>query len=356
MNPTVNDLTTCRRPRRSFRTVVLLLGAAALALGPAAAVLAQDEDPNLDQTIGSEQEIVTGEQAVLDIGHVDIGPRFVDGAWTVLIHDDAAKADPDTPSVWRYPEDAVFAVGDAAILAVPDDETYAFIGADPGAEVYVVPQTQHPDVVWVGWNTQDPEVMETIDRGVTMSLTAVEGPGSLVVYLQSGSFEAPNVLWDSKIPEVQSAWVDVNTHAHANWVFTEPGVYLVEMEVAADLIDGTTVSDTRALRFAVGDATAAEDAFSATSALPADTSTGDDDPAVEPASGTTASTSDDGAGGDPAAGDGSGENESDDGSDGVMTTIIVVVALALALGLVTVSVRSRSAKRRGMVGKNDGRP
>jgi surface-anchored protein len=100
--------------------------------------------------------------------------------------------------------------------------------------------------------------METIDRGVTMSLTGVQGPGELVVYLQSGDLAEPQVLWPEPI------WVDVNTHTHANWVFSKPGVYLVQVKLEADLIDGRTVSDTRELRFAVGSSTSTEAALAAT--------------------------------------------------------------------------------------------
>ena len=49
--------------------------------------------------------------------------------------------------------------------------------------VHVVPQTENREVVWIGWNTQDPGVMEAIARGVTMNLLGVQGPGSVVVYL-----------------------------------------------------------------------------------------------------------------------------------------------------------------------------
>ncbi|MDA0136278.1 choice-of-anchor M domain-containing protein [Solirubrobacter deserti] len=186
---------------------------------------------------------------VISTGHVDIGPRFVDDRWTLQVYDDPT---------WRDADSTVLQVTDDALLTVPDDPAYAFLPAKPGSDVYVIPQTQNPDVVWLGWNTQDPEVMETIDRGVTMTLTGVQGPGELTVYLQSGDFEQPQVLWPKPI------WVDVNTHTHANWVFTEPGVYLVQLKLEADLIDGRTVSDTRELRFAVGSGTSPEDARAAT--------------------------------------------------------------------------------------------
>lgn len=314
------------RPRRRAGVIMAaVLVSAVLGLaGPAAA----DEDPNLDQSIRSGQAVAGGEKTLAD-GHVDIGPRFVDGRWTLMIHDDQAKAgkgDPTHPaSVWRHSERTVLRVTDDALLTVPEDPTYGFLPAKPGARVHVVPQTQDPDVVWVGWNTQDPTVMERIDRGVTMTLTGVQGPGDLVVYLQAGDFGDPQVLWDSTA-KPKPAWVDVNTHTHANWVFSRPGVYLVRVRIAADLVDGTTVSDVRDLRFAVGSATPPATALAARWTGP------------EPVA-------------DAAATDGGGGASSDDGGGGGSggpVVAIVVVAVALGVGLVATLLRGRRVRSRAL--------
>ena len=243
-----------------FRSFASAAAALALVIGTAATAAHAETD--LDQTIDSDQPIVTGE-AVLSVGHIDMGPRFVDGEWSMLIHDDAARDDPSASSAWRYADETVLHVTDAALRTVPDDAQYGFVGADPGADIWIVPQTQDPDVVWLGWNTQDPAVMASVSRGVTLSLLEVQGPGTMTVYLQSGTFGEPDVLWDSRVPEAQRIWVDVNTHTHANWTFTEPGVYLVQMRAEADLIDGSSVGSTEVLRILVGDETPTADAFTA---------------------------------------------------------------------------------------------
>jgi surface-anchored protein len=308
--------------------------ALALLAAPTAAFAEGDDDPNLDQTLDANLQVVHGERT-LDAGHVDMGPKFVDGKWTFLIHDDVAKADANATSVWRYPDETVFHALDQAELSVPDDPAYAFVGADPGATVWVVPQTQNPDVVWLGWNTQDPEVMQTIDRGVTLSLTGAQGPGTVTTYLQSGSFGEPQLLWDSRIPDAQPIWVDVNTHTHANWVFTQPGVYLLRLEATADLVDGSTVTDTQIIRFAIGTATAPADALSAiwdgAQAAPPSTETEEDAVLGEPA--TMAPVP---------AGD-------------VLVPILIgaigLVAVALISGLVVVIVRGNRTKRRALASR-----
>jgi surface-anchored protein len=290
-----------------------LIGLCAVLLLPASA-LAQDDA--LEQTIAEGQRFIEG-RTVLDAGHVDVGPRFIDGRFRLLVHDDQAKADPDGESVWRPTQDVVMHVKDEAILQLPDDPNYAFLRGRPGDDVHVIPQTQNPDVPWVGWNTQDPEAMETIDRGVTMTLTGVQGPGSLVVYLQSGDFAEPDILWDSE-GRPEPVWVDVNTHTHANWVFSEPGVYLAQIKLDAELVDGRTVSDTRELRFAVGTATSTDEAFAAKWIQKA-----------APAAATT-----------PAAADVAG-------SGGVPTGVLIAVgALILAVLFALVVARGRGAKRR----------
>lgn len=247
--------------------VVVLAAALSLLLVPAAAAAPGDpaptvppDDGSLQQTIDPDQEVAT-DDVVLEAGHVDLGPREVDGSWTLMVHDDTRLAG----SVWRPLEHAVIQVRDAATQQVPDDPAYSFLGVPPGAGVHVVPQTQDPDVVWLGWNTQDPSVLDSVDRGVTLTLRGVDGPGHLVVYLQDGGFGAPDVLWDSRAlaGADQDLWVDVNTHTHANWVFSEPGTYLVSIAASATLVDGTEQTTTGTLRLAVGDGTDPEEALHA---------------------------------------------------------------------------------------------
>lgn len=307
---------------------VLVWGTAALLVGllgpaaPVAALSAQSDDPDLEQQIDPDQEVASDE-AVLVEGHVDLGPRFDGGAWTLMVHDDTRIEG----SVWRRLENTALHVLDAARLQVPDDEAYAFLGVDPGAQVHVVPQTQNAEVVWLGWNTQDPEVMSRIDRGVTLTLTGVTGPGDLIVYLQAGGFGPPEVLWDSREGSGQDLWVDVNTHTHANWVFTEPGVYLVEITASADVTDGSTVSDAQHLRLAVGSDVDPAEALSA-----------EPDPSEAPAEADEAAVA---------------EDERGEANRLLWIAIGAAVVGGLLLGALLATLRARAAKRRAL-GEPDG--
>ena len=262
--------TTPSRPSRSRALPALALGASLMLapLGVAYAettpattesASAQPSDSNLSrgeraltQTLSAEQPVASG-RTEISAGHVDMGPRFNNGKFELMLHDDHGE----TP-VWRSLDEVIYRGSDKAILEVPNDPRYSFVGAPAGSKVYVIPQTEAKGVIWPGWNTQDPQLVSKLNRGVNLTLEQVSGPGTFSLYLENGNFSAPQVLWSSTKNEPQKLWVEKNTHTHANWVFTAPGEYLLKVTASAELSDGSTVSDTRYLKFAVGDSASAD--------------------------------------------------------------------------------------------------
>jgi putative ABC transporter-associated repeat protein len=188
--------------------------------------------------------------AVITDGHVDLGARFVDGTFQVQLRDDTAD-----PAVWRDLSDTVLHVVDAAAVTVPTDPAFAFLGP-AGTRVWVLPQTQQPGIVWPGWNTQDPTVLERVDREVTWRLRGVDGPGTFSLFL-TGEFGTPEVVFDSAKPYPQETGIEVGSHVHGNWVFGAPGAYLLDIEMLATTVDGDSVSDRATLRIFVGPGDAA---------------------------------------------------------------------------------------------------
>lgn len=262
--------TTPSRSSRSRALPALALGAS-LMLAPlgvahaettpatAESTSAQPSDSNLSrgeraltQTLSAEQPVASG-RIEISAGHVDMGPRFNNGKFELMLHDDHGE----TP-VWRSLDEVIYRGSDKAILEVPNDPRYSFVGAPAGSKVYVIPQTETKGVIWPGWNTQDPQLVSKLNRGVNLTLEQVSGPGTFSLYLENGNFSAPQVLWSSTKSEPQKLWVEKNTHTHANWVFTAPGEYLLKVTASAELSDGSTVSDTRYLKFAVGDSASAD--------------------------------------------------------------------------------------------------
>lgn len=255
---------------KTIRTRALaLLGALALwcagvvgAAGASAAGIAADgqtpppggqggpADPALQQVVSDSEPMDLQSAVVLDHGHIDIGPRLLDGKWQLMARDDTA-----TPSVWRPLDKIVFKVGDAAIMPLPDDPAYAFTGAKPGQKVHVIPQSEIPKVPWLGWSTQSPAVVNGIDGQMQLIFDGHEGAGQFTNFYQAGNFGGPQQNFTSATPTAQVLNVDANTHVHTNWIFTKPGVHLVRLTAKATLKGGQQVQDSQVLRFAVGDGT-----------------------------------------------------------------------------------------------------
>ncbi|GAA2108512.1 hypothetical protein HKK74_28990 [Actinomadura alba] len=249
---------TAVRRLRLAAALALAILAALPATGASGESGAPTPSPSVDSTIGGsvrpDESTATGRTVVGD-GHVDMGPRFLDGKWTIQVRDDTVR-----PPVWRNLNDVVLQVADAAKVEVPGDRTFAFLGS-PGAQVWVLPQVQKQGVLWPGWNTQDPQVATTINREVTWTLRGVTGPGHFVLFA-NGDFGAPQILFDSARPYPQQTGTDVNTHVHGNWAFSAQGTYLLDIDMSGRTLDGRQVNDRRLLRVFVGggDATAAFDA------------------------------------------------------------------------------------------------
>ncbi|WP_326503418.1 choice-of-anchor M domain-containing protein [Rothia nasimurium] len=330
-------------PRFTTALALAALLVPASALTPAAYAAEENksaEERALEQTLSPDEPVVTGQHEIA-AGHVDMGPAFVEGSWELMFRDDST-----TEPVWRDPAEVVLRGNDTAMMAVPDDPRYSFVQAAAGEQVYVIPQTELAGVVWPGWNTQNPQVVERLGRGVTFTLEGVEGPGGFSMYLENGTFGAPEVLWTSDATDPQDIFVEPNVHSHANWVFTAPGAYYLTVRAHAELADGTVVSDTARLLFAVGSEVTNEQVFAGADALgavdegsPAGESQGEDQDTSAQATEATSTAA--------AAGDSSTGSEAGNSDSTLPVGLIAgggAALLALIVGGVLIARRSAAAK------------
>ena len=323
--------TACRRrvaalmtpfPRLGMSVFALLVSAFLVIAGAPSSFADPSPDPDLAQSVAAHEEW-SNEASEISVGHVDLGPRLIDGQWRAGLRHDA-----ESGAVWRDPNQTVLRVSDAAIMTAPDSADYPFLADVAGKPVYVVPQTQNPSVVWLGWNTQDPAVTATIDRGLTMRVGPVSGPGRAWLFLQSGTFGKPLLLADSGAAP-GDVWIDSGTHVHANWAFSAPGTYTATVTFLGTTTAGEAVNASTTLRFAVGDAASASEALAM--AAPAASGSG----SGAPAAGTS-------------QGPGSSEStwSSSEGGlpDWAFLAIIVSVALSLLVIGALVVARSRRSR------------
>ena len=252
-----------RSARLGMSLCALLVSAFLVIVGAPSSFADPSPDPDLAQSVAAHEEW-SNEASEISVGHVDLGPRLIDGQWRAGLRHDA-----ETGAVWRDPNQTVLRVNDAAIMTAPDSADYPFLADVAGKPVYVVPQTQNPGVVWLGWNTQDPAVTATIDRGLTMRVGPVSGPGRAWLFLQSGTFGKPLLLADSGAAP-GDVWIDSGTHVHANWAFSAPGTYTATVTFLGTTTAGEAVSASTTLRFAVGDAASASEALAMAAPTSAD--------------------------------------------------------------------------------------
>ena len=326
-----------RSARLGMSVLAVIVSAFLVIVGAPSSVADPSTDPDLAQSVAAHEEW-SNEASEISVGHVDLGPRLIDGQWRAGLRHDA-----ETGAVWRDPNQTVLRVNDAAIMTAPDSDDYPFLADVAGKPVYVVPQTQNPSVVWLGWNTQDPAVTATIDRGLTMRVGPVSGPGRAWLFLQSGTFGKPLLLADSGAAP-GDVWIDSGTHVHANWAFSAPGTYTATVTFLGTTTAGEAVAASTTLRFAVGDATSASEALAM--AAPAASGSGSGVPAAGASQGSGASTANPGAAGSGAAGSSESASPSSEGGlpDWAFLAIIAVAAASLLVILALVVARSRRSR------------
>ena len=327
--------------RLGMSLCALLVSAVLVIVGAPSSVADPSTDPDLAQSVAAHEEW-SNEASEISVGHVDLGPRLIDGQWRAGLRHDA-----ESGAVWRDPNQTVLRVSDAAIMTAPDSADYPFLADVAGKPVYVVPQTQNPSVVWLGWNTQDPAVTATIDRGLTMRVGPVSGPGRAWLFLQSGTFGKPLLLADSGAAP-GDVWIDSGTHVHANWAFSAPGTYTATVTFLGTTTAGEAVAASTTLRFAVGDAASASEALAmaAPAASGSGSGSGSGDPAAGASQGAGSSSANPGAAGPGAAGSSESASPSSEGGlpDWAFLAIIAVAAASLLVILALVVARSRRSR------------
>lgn len=143
-----------------------------------------------------------------------------------------AISDDDHRVLYRSNEVALV-VAEAAKLALPGD--YPPLGSS-GDELWILPQSQNPDLLYVGWSAENSPagVMPPGIFGGVLSvrLVAVDGPGHFLLW-QADPFGGLNVRMNSRdgISDADRLELNFASHEHYNFGFTANGVYHVAFQV-----------------------------------------------------------------------------------------------------------------------------
>lgn len=187
--------------------------------------------------------------ATLSSGHVDLLGFGWDGVRSTIIPqayvDRGAVIDGTTLTTKTpySPSSFTTLVPEASIVTPPSTPAWSFLG-HAGDPVWVLPQSQNLNLPWTGLSTEDPELRaqswvtgSTGTRPFTVTLTQATIPlGADFSIYTIGAFGTPTVLMATSdgISSADRINVPVNTHAHYNWAFTDPGTYELTFEFTAN--------------------------------------------------------------------------------------------------------------------------
>lgn len=189
-----------------------------------------------------------GFSTILTTEHADIGVGYEGGVWDLHLHDE------DNDVELEADETLVF-VGPDARVAQPVGTTWNFLGAGAGNDVWILPQSQNNNLVFLGVAGEEIEAGVFDGNAVNLFLSAVRpgsGTGHFSIY-NTDLFGSPTVRMSTfdGISAADVLPVPVGGHAHYNFAFTGTGIWEVDL-FAQGLIGGDLVtSDVQTYYFGV---------------------------------------------------------------------------------------------------------
>ncbi|WP_405061579.1 choice-of-anchor M domain-containing protein [Kribbella sp. NBC_01505] len=142
------------------------------------------------------------------------------------------------------PAGLIFNLEDAgsARVELPDLPAFSFLGT-PGSTVWMAPESQDPELIWPGWDTETIPAGALRDDTVDLTLLNAEGPGAVEVFANYDEFTGvvPRIF-SSADPAYKTLHQPTGRHVHANWSFAAQGTYHLTFEASAVTAAGTAVT------------------------------------------------------------------------------------------------------------------
>jgi surface-anchored protein len=187
---------------------------------------------------------VASAQTLLTNEHADIGINYTAlGSWDLHVHD-------EDNMVEYAPGDAVFVVKPEAIIPRPAGSQFDFIGVPAGANISVLPQSQNPDLIFLGLGAEelDPDNLFTAwdpdgagplssAKWLQVDLLSYTGPGQFSAWL-NGPTPTVSFATSDGVSSADRAFILAGGHTDFNWAFTEIGDYTITIQASGQLAAG----------------------------------------------------------------------------------------------------------------------
>ncbi len=167
----------------------------------------------------------------LTSGHTDIGALYTTNGWELEVHAESLEKEFE-------PGAALLQLPALTQTTVPTNAAFAFLGA-AGAPVWVLPQVQHPKLLFLGLAAEEIEKGIFANDEIKFTLKKVEGPGHFFLYAVDG-FRSPVIYWNTRdgLSASDARTIVAGGHEDLNWAFTAPGYYRVTLEASGTLANG----------------------------------------------------------------------------------------------------------------------
>ncbi len=171
-----------------------------------------------------------GKYVCADPGHFDYEASISNtGKVEVLLRDDTV-----TPAKKHPTYTVVVPVPDAAASVLDPTGNKAPLGAlgAKGRKIWTLPEVQHPQLAWLGFNTQHIDYRNIGAQGVRVSLSNHEGPGRIIAW-DGGAISPAKILLDTQNYDLRLPFREA-THRHVAFSFNQPGLYQVSLAFTPD--------------------------------------------------------------------------------------------------------------------------
>ena len=180
---------------------------------------------------------------ILTTEHADLGIAYEGGEWDLHVHDEDGDRELEAADTLMY-------IGPDGKTSRPAGSDWDFFGNSAGEDLWILPQTQDTNLVFLGIAGEEIDAGVFDGNVVNLFLSAVRGPGEFSLYT-TDSFGDPTVFMSSAdgIGAGDMVPVPVGGHAHFNWAFTGQGLYEVDMFAQGTISGQTITSDVTTYHF-----------------------------------------------------------------------------------------------------------
>ena len=166
-----------------------------------------------------------------------IGGFAEEPAWDLHVHDEENDIE------YQADEALLYVGSDAETIRQGGsaDPAFDFLGVAPGEVFYVLPETENPELLFLGIGSEEIDAGTLLGGAAKLQLVAVNGPGAFSVWNSGSTSPLLRMATLDGITSEDYITVPEGSHSHVNFAFSKRGEYQITFLAIGSLADGTEV-------------------------------------------------------------------------------------------------------------------